>query len=312
MRVVRTKDLLDNFNLTLVAGADGIHREITSNDISRPGFEMTGYFEYYPKERIQIIGKTEMNYFLNLSKEEQRDRAVRLCTDVTPGIIVTNWMDVPEVLIEAANDAGVPILKSPRSTNRVIVRITNFLGSKFAPRTAVHGVLVDIYGVGVLIMGQSGVGKSETALELVKRGHRLVADDSVEIRQEDYDTLIGNSPPLIEHLLEIRGLGILNVMTLFGAGAVKNYKRISYVVQLELWDDKKQYERLGIEEETMKIMDVTLPKATIPVRPGRNLAVIIEVAAMNFRLKRMGVNAAEDFSQQLSTMIKNNQDNYEI
>lgn len=312
MRVVRTKDLLDNFNLTLVAGADGIHREITSNDISRPGFEMTGYFEYYPKERIQIIGKTEMNYFLNLSKEEQRDRAVRLCTDVTPGIIVTNWMDVPDVLIEAANDAGVPILKSPRTTNRVIVRITNFLGSKFAPRTAVHGVLVDIYGVGVLIMGQSGVGKSETALELVKRGHRLVADDSVEIRQEDYDTLIGNSPPLIEHLLEIRGLGILNVMTLFGAGAVKNHKRISYVVQLELWDDKKQYERLGIEEESMKIMDVTLPKATIPVRPGRNLAVIIEVAAMNFRLKRMGVNAAEDFSQQLSTMIKNNQDNYEI
>lgn len=312
MRVVRTKDLLDNFNLTLVAGADGIHREITSNDISRPGFEMTGYFEYYPKERIQIIGKTEMNYFLNLSKEEQRDRAVRLCTDVTPGIIVTNWMDVPDVLIEAANDAGVPILKSPRTTNRVIVRITNFLGSKFAPRTAIHGVLVDIYGVGVLIMGQSGVGKSETALELVKRGHRLVADDSVEIRQEDYDTLIGNSPPLIEHLLEIRGLGILNVMTLFGAGAVKNHKRISYVVQLELWDDKKQYERLGIEEETMKIMDVTLPKATIPVRPGRNLAVIIEVAAMNFRLKRMGVNAAEDFSQQLSTMIKNNQDNYEI
>lgn len=310
MPVVRTKDLLDNFNLTLVAGADGIHREITSNDISRPGFEMTGFFEYYPKERIQIIGKTEMNYFLNLTEEEQRDRAVRLCTDITPGIIVTNWMDVPEVLMEAANDAGVPLLKSPRTTNRVIVRITNYLGSKFAPTTAVHGVLVDIYGVGVLIMGQSGVGKSETALELVKRGHRLVADDSVEIRQEDYDTLIGNSPPLIEHLLEIRGLGILNIMTLFGAGAVKNYKRISYVVQLELWDDKKQYERLGIEEETMKIMDVTLPKATIPVRPGRNLAVIIEVAAMNFRLKRMGVNAAEDFSQQLSTMIKTNQDNY--
>lgn len=310
MRVVRTKDLLDNFNLTLVAGADGIHREITSNDISRPGFEMTGYFEYYPKERIQIIGKTEMNYFLNLTEEEQRDRAVRLCTDVTPGIIVTNSMEVPEVLIEAANDAGVPILKSERTTNHVIVRITNYLGSIFAPRTAVHGVLVDIYGVGVLIMGQSGVGKSETALELVKRGHRLVADDSVEIRQEDYDTLIGKSPPLIEHLLEIRGLGILNVMTLFGAGAVKNHKRISYVVQLELWDDKKQYERLGIEEETMKIMDVTLPKATIPVRPGRNLAVIIEVAAMNFRLKRMGVNAAEDFSQQLSTMIKNNQENF--
>ena len=309
MPVVRTKDLLDNFNLTLVAGADGIHREILSNDISRPGFEMTGFFEYYPKERIQIIGKTEMNYFKRLSPEEQRDRARRLCTDVTPGIVVSNWLDIPDVLIEAANEAGVPILKSPRTTNRVIVRISNFLGSKYAPTTAVHGVLVDIYGVGVLIMGKSGVGKSETALELVKRGHRLVADDSVEIRQEDYDTLIGNAPPLIEHLLEIRGLGILNVMTLFGAGAVIRDKRISYVIQLELWDDNKQYERLGIEEDSMTIMDVTLPKATIPVRPGRNLAVIIEVAAMNFRLKRMGVNAAEHFSEQLTTMIESKGEN---
>src|SRR5699024_4064529 len=175
------------------------------------------------------------------------------------------------------------ILKSPRTTNRVVVRITNYLGSKFAPTTAVHGVLVDIYGVGVLIMGKSGVCKSETALELVKRGHRLVADDSVENRQEDYDTLIGNAPPLIEHLLEIRGLGILDVMTLFGAGAVIRNKRISYVIQLELWDDKKQNERLGLEVDTMTIMDVTIPKATIPVRPGRNLAVIIEVAAMNLR-----------------------------
>jgi HPr kinase/phosphorylase len=306
MRVVRTKDLLNNFNLTLVAGNDGIHREIISDDISRPGFEMTGFFDYYSKERIQIIGKTEMNYYLNLSGAEQRDRAERLCTDITPGIVVTNGMDIPDALIQAANDAGVPILQSPRTTNRVIVRITNYLGATFAPTTAVHGVLVDIYGVGVLIMGQSGVGKSETALELVKRGHRLVADDSVEIRQEDYDTLIGSSPPLIEHLLEIRGLGILNIMTLFGAGAVLDSKRIAYIVQIELWDDHKQYERLGIDEETMKIMDVHLPKATIPVRPGRNLAVIIEVAAMNFRLKEMGVNAAAEFSEQLATMIKNN------
>src|SRR5699024_11780451 len=168
----------------------------------------------------------------------------------------------------------------------------------YAPTTAVHGVLVDIYGVGVLIMGQSGVGKSETALELVKRGHRLVADDSVEIRQEDYDTLIGNTPTLIEHLLEIRGLGILNVMTLFGAGAVKSYKRISYIVQIELWDDKKQYERLGIEEDSMKIMDETIPKATIHLRPRRNLEVIIEIAARNFRSRRMGLNAAEECADQ--------------
>lgn len=306
--VVQTKDLLENFTLKLIAGEDGLHREIITSDISRPGIEMTGYFKFYPKERLQLIGRTEMAYFLDLDKEAQRDRAERLCTDITPGIVVTRGMEVPQVMIDAATEAGVPILQSPRKTTRVISRLTNYLEIKFAPFTAVHGVLVDIYGVGVLITGQSGVGKSETALELVKRGHRLVADDSVEIRQEDYDTLIGNSPPLIEHLLEIRGLGIINVMTLFGAGAVRNYKKISIIMNLELWDPKKQYDRLGLDDVTMKIMDVGLPKLTIPVRPGRNLAVIIEVAAMNFRLKRMGVNTAEEFSERLSNMIEHGTD----
>lgn len=205
---------------------------------------------------------------------------------------------------EASKHSGVPIIQSPRTTTRVLSRLTNYLESKFAPFTAVHGVLIDIYGVGVLIIGQSGVGKSETALELVKRGHRLVADDNVEIRQEDYESLIGNAPALIEHLLEIRGLGIINVMTLFGASSIRSQKRISMVIQLENWDNKKQYDRLGLDEDTMKIMDVHLPKATIPVRPGRNLAVIIEVAAMNFRLKRMGVNTAEEFSDRLTKMIE--------
>lgn len=305
--IVRTKDLLENFNLALIAGEDGINREIITSDISRPGIEMTGYFQYYPKERLQLIGKTEMTYFLDLSDEQKRDRARNLCTDITPGIVVSRGMDIPEILIEEANEAGVPILHSPRKTTRVISRLTNYLEAKFAPFTAIHGVLVDIYGVGVLIIGQSGVGKSETALELVKNGHRLVADDSVEIRQEDYDSLIGNSPPLIEHLLEIRGLGIINVMTLFGAGSVRSKKRISLVINLENWDEKKQYDRLGLDEETMKIMDVHIPKSTIPVRPGRNLAVIIEVAAMNYRLKRMGVNAAEEFSERLTNMIEDEQ-----
>jgi HPr kinase/phosphorylase len=161
-----------------------------------------------------------------------------------------------------------------------------------------------VYGIGVLITGKSGVGKSETALELVKRGHRLVADDCVEIRQEDQDTLVGTSPDLIEHLLEIRGLGIINVMTLFGAGAVRSNKRITLVMNLEIWDAKKQYDRLGLDEETMRIIDTDVPKLTIPVRPGRNLAVIIEVAAMNFRLKRMGVNAAQQFTERLSDVIE--------
>lgn len=189
-------------------------------------------------------------------------------------------------------------------TTRFSSQLTNFLESKLAPTTAVHGVLVDVYGIGVLIIGKSGVGKSETALELVKRGHRLVADDCVEIRQEDQDTLVGNSPELIEHLLEIRGLGIINVMTLFGAGAVRSNKRITMVVNLETWDSKKQYDRLGLDEEKMKIIDTEITKLTIPVRPGRNLAVIIEVAAMNYRLKRMGVNAAQQFTERLTDVIE--------
>ncbi|MFD1020363.1 HPr(Ser) kinase/phosphatase [Thalassobacillus hwangdonensis] len=304
MAKVRTQDLLERFKLELVAGQDGTHREIHTSDISRPGVEMTGYFKFYPKERLQLLGKTELSYFNELTSEERVDRVERLCTDVTPGIVITRGMDIPPELVTAATEAGVPLMRSPYKTTRVISRLTNFLEGKFAPFTAIHGVLVDIYGIGVLITGQSGVGKSETALELVKRGHRLVADDSVEIRQEDYDTLIGNSPPLIEHLLEIRGLGIINVMTLFGAGAVRSYKRISMVMNLEIWDQKKQYDRLGLDEDTMKIMDVEIPKATIPVRPGRNLAVIIEVAAMNFRLKRMGVNAAEEFSDRLTSVIE--------
>lgn len=300
---VHTKDLLKNFNLDLIAGEDGIYREIVKSDMSRPAFEMTGFFEYYPAERLQLIGKTEMAFFLRLSAEEQLDRIEKLCTDVTPGIIISRGMEIPEIMIETANRTNVPILQSPYKTTRVISRITNFLELKFAPMTAVHGVLVDINGVGVLIRGQSGIGKSETALELVKRGHRLVADDSVEIRQEDFDSLIGTSPPLIEHLLEIRGLGIIDVMSLFGAGAVINYKKISLVINLETWDQKTAYDRIGADTETMKIMDVNVPVATIPVRPGRNLAVIIEVAAMNYRLKRMGVNAAEDFTDRLAQAI---------
>src|SRR5699024_157510 len=308
MGKVRTQDLLDNFNLKLVAGKDGVHREIITSDLHRPGMEMTGYFKFYPRERLQLIGRTEMASFLALSAEEKKDRAERLCTDITPGIVISRGMEIPDELLDAANRSGVPILRSPRKTTRVISRLTNYLEMKFAPFTAVHGVLVDVYGVGVLIIGESGVGKSETALELVKRGHRLVADDSVEIRQEDYDTLIGNAPNFIKHLLEIRGLGIINVMTLFGAGAVRNYKKISLIINLELWDETKQYDRLGLEDETMQIMDVKLPKATIPVRPGRNLAIIIEVAAMNFRLKRMGVNAAEDLSERLATMIEHDRE----
>ncbi|MCA1055371.1 HPr(Ser) kinase/phosphatase [Rossellomorea aquimaris] len=304
MAKVRTKDILEKFNLELVGGEEGLHRPITTSDISRPGLEMAGYFNYYPAERIQLLGKTELSFLELLDVAERNRRMEALCTDITPGIIISRDLEIPGELVEAANRSSVPVMRSSMKTTRFSSRLTNYLESKLAPTTAVHGVLVDIYGVGVLITGKSGVGKSETALELVKRGHRLVADDCVEIRQEDTDTLIGSSPELIEHLLEIRGVGIINVMTLFGAGAVRNYKRITLCINLEIWDKTKQYDRLGLEEEKMKIIDTDITKMTIPVRPGRNLAVIIEVAAMNFRLKRMGVNAAEQFTHRLSDVIE--------
>lgn len=304
MAKVRTKDIIEKFDLELLSGEEGINRPITMSDISRPGIEIAGFFDYYPAERIQLLGKTELTFAEKLSPTERAIRMEKLCTDVTPGIIVTRELEVPEELIEACEREAVPLMRSRQKTTRFSGRLTNFLESKLAPTTAVHGVLIDIYGVGVLITGKSGVGKSETALELVKRGHRLVADDCVEIRQEDEDTLIGNSPELIEHLLEIRGLGIINVMTLFGAGAVRSHKRITLVINLELWDQNKQYDRLGLDEEKLRIIDTDLTKLTVPVRPGRNLAVIIEVAAMNFRLKRMGVNAAEQFTNRLADVIE--------
>jgi len=295
---------MEQFNLELISGEEGINRPITMSDLSRPGIEIAGYFTYYPRERVQLLGKTELSFFEQLPEEDKKQRMESLCTDVTPAIILSRDMPIPQELIDASEKNGVPVLRSPLKTTRLSSRLTNFLESRLAPTTAIHGVLVDIYGVGVLITGKSGVGKSETALELVKRGHRLVADDCVEIRQEDQDTLVGNAPELIEHLLEIRGLGIINVMTLFGAGAVRSNKRITIVMNLELWEQGKQYDRLGLEEETMKIIDTEITKLTIPVRPGRNLAVIIEVAAMNFRLKRMGLNAAEQFTNKLADVIE--------
>ncbi len=300
---VRTKDIYEKFKMELISGEEGISKPISTSDLSRPGIEIAGFYEYYPAERMQLLGKTELTFFNKLSKSERKDRMDMLCKDITPGIIITRGQEVPPELIEASERESVPVLRSSMTTTRLFSHITNYLESKLAPTTAVHGVLVDIYGVGVLITGKSGVGKSETALELVKRGHRLVADDCVEIRQEDQSTLVGGAPELIEHLLEIRGLGIINVMTLFGAGSVLSHKKISLIINLELWEKNKHYDRLGLDDEKQRIIDTEIPRLTVPVRPGRNLAVIIEVAAMNFRLKRMGMNAAQQFSSKLSEVI---------
>jgi len=303
---VTTRDVMEKFDLQIISGQEGIGRYITTSDISRPGLEMAGYFTHYPANRVQLLGKTELSFFELLPEADRRDRMMQLCSQNTPAIIISRGLEVPPELIAASNENHVPVLKTKLTTTRFSSRLTNFLESKLAPTTAIHGVLVDVYGIGVLLIGKSGVGKSETALELVKKGHRLVADDCVEIRQESENLLIGSPPPLLEHLLEIRGIGIIDIMTLFGASAVRSYKRITLVVELENWDSEKSYDRLGLDEEKMRIIDTNLTKLTIPVQPGRNVSVIIEVAAMNYRLKKMGVNAAEEFSRRLDEMIAAN------
>lgn len=303
MSYVTVSDVQEALELELRAGEAGLGRRIHKSDISRPGLEMAGYFTFYPADRIQLLGKTELSFFNLLEKEEKIDRMKRLCTENTPAIIVSHGMEVPEELLGCAEEVGISVLETEVPTTRFSGMLTNYLEGRLAPMTTVHGVLVDVYGIGVLITGKSGVGKSETALELVKRGHRLVADDLVEIREVAKNVLIGNAPKLIEYMLEIRGVGIIDLMTLFGASAVKSDKRILIVIDLELWDDTKMYDRLGLDERKMKIMDTELTKFVVPVRPGRNLSVIIEVAAMDYRMKKLGVNAAQEFSDRLNDAI---------
>lgn len=309
MSVIQMNKIVEYARLKLIAGFKGEHRLVSTSDVSRPGIQLAGYFEQYDSQRIQFIGEQEMSLFHQLPLEKRKERFDKLCTSSTPGIIVTRGMTVPLEMIEVANEKDVPLIQSTQSTTRLMSILTNYLEAELAPTTSEHGVFLDIYGVGILIKGKSGVGKSEVALELVKRGHRLIADDRVDIRRTDNERLIGSSPVLIQHLLEIRGVGIVNVKTLFGAGAVLDEKRISFMIQIEEWDSRKEYDRLGIDELTTGIMDVALPTGTIPVRPGQNLAVLIEVAAMNFRQKSLGINAAAEFADRLSTLIEQEKNN---
>ncbi|GFR38448.1 HPr kinase/phosphorylase [Insulibacter thermoxylanivorax] len=300
---LRVQKLVNRMNLDVLAGENGLHRIIQVADLHRPGMEIAGYFDYYPRERVQIMGKTELTFIQTLPSEVRQERIARMLADETPCFIISRGMEAPDELLRMAEEAAIPVLRSPLTTTILASRLTNFLENELAPTTTIHGVLVDVYGVGVLITGNSGIGKSETALELVKRGHRLVADDAVEIRQTADFQLYGSAPDLIKHLLEIRGIGIINVMTLFGAGAVRNVKKISIVMALENWQQDKQYDRIGLDEEKTQIIDTEVPLLTIPVRPGRNIAVIIEVAAMNYRLKAMGYNAAQQFTNKLTAAI---------
>ncbi|MGX5378013.1 HPr(Ser) kinase/phosphatase [Ligilactobacillus sp. LYQ135] len=305
MRSVTVKQLVDACDLTVYSGEEFLEKHrIKTDDISRPGLELTGYFDYYPNERVQIFGMTEISFSKRLSKENQEKVMARLCTPQTPCLVVARDLPIPEGMAKAASEKNIPILRTKSPTSRIASKITYYLQGRLATRQSLHGVLVDIYGLGVLITGDSGVGKSETALDLIKRGHRLIADDRVEVYKQDEMTIYGEPPQILTHLLEIRGVGIIDVMNLYGAGAVRSRAHISLIVHLENWSKDKQFDRLGSGEERQEILGVTIPKITIPVKVGRNMAIIVEAAAMNYRAKTMGYDATKKFDENLNNLIQ--------
>lgn len=304
---VKVIDLVNVLQLEIITGdEEALQREIKISDISRPGLELTGYFTYYSYNRIQLFGSKEITFAQRMLPEERLMVMRRMCAPEIPAFVISRGLEVPKELIQAGDEAGIPVLRSSVSTSRLLGQLSSFLDSKLAVRESVHGVLVDVYGLGVLIQGSSGIGKSETALELIKRGHRLIADDRVDVYKQDDLTLIGEPPKILEHLIEIRGIGIIDVMNLFGASAVRGSMQVQLAVYLEAWEKDKKYDRLGSENATVEIGDVAIPQIRIPVKTGRNVAIIIEVAAMNFRAKTMGFDATKKFEERLSLLIAEN------
>lgn len=276
---------------------------ISSTDIDRPGVELVGFLDYFDKNRILVFGKTEYSYIGRFDSEKQTEIYESLFSFLPPALILARGLMPTEVLQTAAEKFKIPILRSLDTTSGLSAALISFLNVELAPRITRHGVLVEVYGEGCLLIGDSGVGKSETAVELIKRGHRLIADDAVEIRRVSRKSLVGSSPANIRHFIELRGIGIINARRIFGMGAVKLTENIDLVINLELWDSTKIYDRMGIESEVMEILGIEVPVMTIPVKPGRNLAIIIEVAAMNNRQKKMGYNAAQELLHSLGMDI---------
>ncbi|ADQ14282.1 HPr(Ser) kinase/phosphatase [Halanaerobium hydrogeniformans] len=292
-------DIFNRFDLEIKAGRSGIKNKITVSDIKRPGIELAGFWEHFYPERINLIGTTELSFLRGLDENVFIERIDEYVSYDPVCIIVARGEEIPKYLLKRAEDKGIPILSTKITTTRFSSMLLNYLEEKLAPLTVIHGVLVDIYGIGVLIKGESGIGKSETAIELVKRGHRLVADDIIEIKKIGELRLSGSAPENARYFLEMRGIGIINVKTLFGAGAVKHDSPINLAVRLEKWVEGYDYERLGLDDHKTEIMGLEIDEIVIPVKPGRNLALVLEVAAMNYRMKTMGYNAAVDFTENI-------------
>ncbi|MDL2229801.1 HPr(Ser) kinase/phosphatase [Treponema sp. OttesenSCG-928-L16] len=295
----------NSLNLHCIGGRKGLSREISIPDINRPGLALSGFYDSFAYQRIQLFGRGEVSYLRKLSGEGKSETIQKMFSYPIPCCIFTHNLTPERDFFEEAEGAQCPILQTDIASTEFTSRLTRILSNIFAPQRSMHGVLVEVYGLGILILGDSGVGKSETALELIERGHRLVADDVVDIRCVNGNTLMGaGANRIIGHHMEIRGLGILNITHLFGVRAIRDKKQIQLVVVLEEWDSEKIYDRLGTEEKFMDILGVSIPKLEIPVKPGRNIPVILETAAMNERLKKMGYNSAKEFNQNILKWIE--------
>jgi len=297
---VKLSAIIQEYDLDLICTPEGYEDiEITVADVNRPSLQLAGFFEYFDPNRIQLIGKVEYTYLESLSSEERYSALESLLKEPVPAVILTRGQEPFPELISCAEKFKRPVMRTSSSTSRFMSAIILYLNVALAPMTQLHGVLVEVYGEGILLLGESGVGKSETAMELVKRGHRLVADDAVEVKRVSNKSLVGSAPEIIRHFIELRGIGIVDVKRIFGMGSVKDTENIDLVINLENWKDGKAYDRLGIESEQTDILGIKVPSLTIPIKPGRNLAIIVEVAAMNQRQRKMGYNAAQELNDRL-------------
>ena len=298
---VPLKKLVDEFRLDIAyASTDFESIRITVEDVARPGLQLAGFFDHYEPMRLQVMGNVEMSYMAKLSPGERAAVYDRLFSYKFPALLVARGIEPHTEMLRMASKYNITILRSPDPTSAVVSTIITYLKSALAPRITRHGVLVEVYGEGILLTGDSGIGKSEAAVELLKRGHRLIADDAVEIRKVSTNSLVGTAPELIRNYIELRGIGIINVAKLYGMGAVKLENEINLVVNIVPWNTQEIYDRLGLENQFTEMLGVKVPMNTIPITPGRNLAVILEVAAMNNRQKKMGYNAALEFTEQIN------------
>lgn len=313
MYTVKLTKLVEKMKLkNLTPEVDIENIVITHSDINRPALQLAGFFDYFDSERVQIMGKVEITYLEKMDKDERRGVLDTLFSRKIPCLILSRELEPFEDMLETANANNVPIFQTKKTTSTFMAEIIRWLKVELAPRISIHGVLVDVYGEGVLIMGESGIGKSESALELIKRGHRLVADDVVEIKKVSEETLLGSSPDIIRHFIELRGIGIIDVKTLFGVESVKKIQNIDLVIKLELWNPEKEYDRLGLNEEYIEILENKVICHSIPIRPGRNIAIIVESAAINHRQKQMGYNAASDLVNRVSGNLKRRNEERDI